>query len=364
MKRLFERIDRKSVLLTVVSFSILIVIVEVFFRLAILTSLVQVPVFSDPETYYPIVDNRYWVLKMRRQEVRPKLLVQAHPQFGWISHLSQGNEFDAVGTDYRTLDDITQRPLLFFGDSMVQSVSDEDAGRLPQLVGALLPEFNVLNYGVGGYGTGQIVLRFMHEYERFAPYRPKVLIGIYLDDIRRTQLAYRAGLKPRFSLQDGELVISPPAYLNHQDYIRNTGFASELLVYRASVMALKRLRGTTRKCDAVCEEVNLRVIRMAQAFIEKNNIDATFVLIYASGETRKTTHQERVLKRIFQRAGITDFIDTKDAVRIYMDRTGREPKELWVSPDDRHYNLEGNQVVAKAIAEALTIRTSPGLQTD
>ena len=74
----------------------------------------------------------------------------------------------------------------------------------------------VLNYGVGGYGTDQALLRYREEGERLSP--DVVLIGFAPINLRRAVNRYRRFIsahegpwfKPRFLLVDDELRLLPP----------------------------------------------------------------------------------------------------------------------------------------------------------
>ena len=81
------------------------------------------------------------------------------------------------------LDDVTKPPILFFGDCFV--------GPIPEIMDDELPHYSVLIYGVGGYGTDQIFLRFRREVEKFASKNPQFLIGVLLKDMDRSLLSFR-----------------------------------------------------------------------------------------------------------------------------------------------------------------------------
>ncbi len=100
-----------------------------------------------------------------------------------------------------------------YGDSFTAGDEVEDdetwAYFLSQRLGA-----RVANYGVGGYGTDQALLKFKVKHaDRPAP--PSVVLGIYQENINRIFNRYRPyyhprtgiplGFKPRFALEDGAL---------------------------------------------------------------------------------------------------------------------------------------------------------------
>ena len=105
------------------------------------------------------------------------------------------------------------------GDSYTfcDEVADDEAW--PALIEASWPAAEVMNYGVGGYGTDQALLRF-----RALDPGPRVdalLVGLLLDDVGRNVNRYRPryyplatspAAKPRFLLRDGELELLPQPF--------------------------------------------------------------------------------------------------------------------------------------------------------
>lgn len=158
-----------------------------------------------------------------------------------------------------------------FGDSFVHGdeVTTEEAWttRLERT----RPDLEVLNYGVGGYGIDQALLRYEREGRRLAPH--VVLLGIITDDVLRGVNVYRPFFapktrqvlaKPRFVVgADGDLVLVPNplpdagayrAFLDdpgpalqviarHDDYAPPASAAGPLDVL-ATVRLVKLLRAT------------------------------------------------------------------------------------------------------------------------
>lgn len=114
-----------------------------------------------------------------------------------------------------------------FGDSFVYAneVTPEEswAARLEQH----FPALEVLNYGVGGYGVDQALLRYRLEGAALAP--QVVVMGFMPDDLRRVVNVYRRFIsshewplvKPRFVLtSEGSLALRPPPIGSLEDYRR------------------------------------------------------------------------------------------------------------------------------------------------
>jgi hypothetical protein len=97
------------------------------------------------------------------------------------------------------------RRIVALGDSFTfgEGVGDEEA--FPHLLQGLLPGAEVINLGVHGYGHDQMLLRFRAEGRRYEP--DLVLLGFFADDVGRNLLRFRDYAKPRFTLENGALVL-------------------------------------------------------------------------------------------------------------------------------------------------------------
>ena len=100
--------------------------------------------------------------------------------------------------------------ILAVGDSYTEGWEVDDANTWPAHLERMTGR-PVLNAGVGGYGTDQIVLRA----EQLLPIvRPKILVVGFLEfDIFRSAHSHFGAPKPYFTLEKGELRYHPPAPL-------------------------------------------------------------------------------------------------------------------------------------------------------
>ncbi|MCC5863453.1 MAG: hypothetical protein JJT93_16260, partial [Gammaproteobacteria bacterium] len=120
-----------------------------------------------------------------------------------------------------------------YGDSFTWGAEVDADQAYPAVLSTLLG-CRVDNFGVGGYGTDQALIRYKMNSSDVAE---TVLLGHFSDNIVRNvnQLrdlyAYsRFGFKPRFILsQTGELVLVPLPHLGRDDYLRLYENVEELL---------------------------------------------------------------------------------------------------------------------------------------
>lgn len=130
-----------------------------------------------------------------------------------------------------------------FGDSYTHGSTVDNSATWTQLLEQTDPQLEVLNFGVGGYGTDQAYLRYQRD---GVPYRPQiVLIGFMVENILRNVSVYRpayyhktngVGVKPRFRVTSGEVLEHVP------NPARNVRELGELIKSR-------RLLDTLRETD-------------------------------------------------------------------------------------------------------------------
>ena len=163
-------------------------------------------------------------------------LAKRDPELGWVVPALRGaTELDARGSRIvPSFPDPDASPACgsAFGDSFTygEEVTPDEAypNQLARQLGC-----RVNNFGMGGYGTDQALLR----YRRLADVAGRfVVLGHYSEDIVRnvSQLrdfhaGGRYGLKPRFVLEDGELRLIPLPALDAYAFANLTDDADRLL---------------------------------------------------------------------------------------------------------------------------------------
>lgn len=109
--------------------------------------------------------------------------------------------------------------VLTFGDSFTYCAEVPDVDAWQHQLEVRRRDMEVLNFGVGGYGTDQALLRFRRVAPNFDAHA--ILIGINVENIARNVNRYRpvyhprtgsAVCKPRFLLVNGELELLPSPF--------------------------------------------------------------------------------------------------------------------------------------------------------
>lgn len=267
------------------------------------------------------------------------------------------------------------------GDSFTfaENVAYEDSwGYL--LEKALGSEFEVLNFGVGGYGVDQAYLRYEKEVRQW---KPKVVIFSFIsDDVERSMLLYHSlsrgdwlvpYSKPRFILRDKDLKkinvppITPQAlfareslseipYLEYDRGYRPHDWQSSLIhrsyLARATLTVFPRREVVTPDIsDAAMVSVNASILK---AFIQSATSEGSIPLMgyfpESNAEIDELSRPLTLGKKVLQEVG-----------RAYTDLT---PCVGPLNPAERfgkyaHYSSESNVRVAecwsKVVREALAM---------
>jgi hypothetical protein len=163
-------------------------------------------------------------------------LAKRDPVLGWPSPETRGHgEVDTSGSRLVPAfpDPATRSCVAIFGDSFTwgDEVAPEDTygNVLARALGC-----RVANFGVGGYGTDQALLR----YEQLQPEARVIVLGFFSDNIVRDVNQDRAflnnrslGLKPRFLVKNGALELVPLPTMTEDQYGHIGASAATLLPY-------------------------------------------------------------------------------------------------------------------------------------
>lgn len=140
-----------------------------------------------------------------------------HPQLGWVSRPLLrdervfGDKF--LNTNSRSLRGVREFPyervegtrrILVLGDSFTFGDEVSDNQTYPHLLQEMLPEAEVINMGVHGYGHDQMLLLLQEEGVRYRP--DLIILGFVGLDMGRNLLRFRDFAKPTFAVEGDQLV--------------------------------------------------------------------------------------------------------------------------------------------------------------
>jgi len=291
-------------------------------------------------------DDDYWRLHGRWIMTWIPKPERIHPLFGWTqTTITDDNPLGLEAATLDRLSDDARKKILFYGDSFVKgNVPTPD--HIPNLVEQQLESTDVLDLGVGGYGTDQIYLMFRETHHRLSD--PLVIVGIMTYDLDRVVLSQRTARKPRFVVSDGgalELTGVPVSEVQPAAPL-------DLSSYALSYLTLEiRGRSATSLDRRVAEKkaVNIALLDRFQAAAESKGLDLVFVIFYPVAGLESVDWRERFLKSELDRRGLP-YIDTKPVLLAHGE--SRAWRGLY-DDEGGHHNAAGNQSIADAIAAYL-----------
>lgn len=265
-----------------------------------------------------------------------------------------------------------RQEIALVGDSFTfgEEVSYEETWghQLDQMLG---DEFQVLNFGVGGYGLGQAFVRYETEVQRR---RPRVSIfGFISDDLRRTMFVYPLIAKPhwkvpfskpRFIVRGGELVnMTPPLseeifsieaisdlpLLEYErryrarDWQRQWYHISYFVRLLISLFPAWEAVGPDSSDDALMS-VNASILNAFVRSARDAHSTPLIVFLPVQGELEREESYVPLGKRVLKGAGIS-YVDTTPCLSEV------NPAERFMAGS--HYSPQGNEAVAQCVHGAM-----------
>ncbi|MEE9145434.1 MAG: SGNH/GDSL hydrolase family protein [Candidatus Binatia bacterium] len=277
-----------------------------------------------------------------------------------------------------------------FGDSFTHSDDVNDHETWEAQLERLNPSFQVLNFGVGGYGVDQAFLRYQMQGKSFSP--TTVLIGMMAENIQRHVNTFRPFYhkktnipltKPRFAVKDGQLVLlanpisSLDAYerllsknsskelqrIGRYDYYFQNEYSSDWFDFLRSARLVKIFMSLLKHRPRPIYKHGLYFAQssafavtthLLRAFYEKVKQDGTkpVILIFPALEDLKTLNRgnrpsyEPLLQWLSTRGLV--YFDIAEAF------TGIRPADLSQLVRG-HYTAAGNKLVARYLLKRLKL---------
>jgi len=335
---------------------------ELFLRLALFSDSFKIPQLRHAWRYADAsLDDDYWKLSYMFKDKRGATAAgYRDPRLGWGRKSSADNPLGIIYNKPYRIEDFNQ-PILFYGDSFVAGVTS-DSDRIPQLLDQLMPDRSVLNFGVSGYGVGQIYLRYSDTIEKFN--QPLALVGILMDDLNRSILSFRSGPKPYFDHDENGLILrNSPNNLGVDEYLEKNPpeissyflrFVSFQLQCCIPESTFKWLLGYDIKHDKKIA-INRLILESIKSKA-KTSASAMYTVLFYSGEEiiEAESWNERYIKDTLVNLGI-QYFDTKAYLNNYMKKTGKTIGDLYYD-DNGHPNAAGNRIIAEGLLDWLQSR--------
>jgi len=235
-----------------------------------------------------------------------------------------------------------------FGDSLAFGEEVDDGDTVADHLAEIRPDWEVLNYGVHGYGFGQSVLRLEEEGGLLEPDRYVVMV-LFPEDLVRDRAAEFVHAKPVFRVVDGSLEVDnlPVPEASRTPRLLRTSYAAAWLFGR---------RGSWHReeADPASDiELGRAISRRAASVCEGRGKPLTVVVLLApAGVLRYLSEPEWRRQFDALRAQFLDQpIDMLDLVPVQVEAYREERNALFAPL--AHWSSRGNQIWAEHIARHL-----------
>ena len=311
----------------------------------------------------PHLDDRYWRLaRVLTGDHGASVSAKHHPLLGWVARRIDVDTLAHSDAEPGSDKDL----LLVYGASFIQSL-----GRKYEPIDAhhrrsdLADTTELLNYGVGGYGLGQMHLLLRESIDLYADREPTVAIGVVIEsDLHRSSLAFRGMPKPRMRVVEGSLVDGDPVpYLDPGRYLEEhgTGIRSYAWAYflRNAGWIPEPWRASWGGWDDARREQQelIRAILLElHAELEGRDLEHFLVLCSGAGGLRRGRFDAfgEELVAFLDEHGVP-FLDTRPAFRAACAK-GYDEVYVVKGHGKNHPNPQGNALLYQELREGLNGR--------
>lgn len=354
---------RKLALVLLASFALALVAGELALRWALFSGGARFARLRQPGRFADwFRDDDFWKLQvlLGGKYGPPE---HPHPELGWVGPFDRKTYLhdDAAAVRER-------RAVLLYGDSFAQCVPAAECFQdLLNHDPEFAAEHHLLNYGVGGYGTDQILLLLRGSVDLYDD--PFVVLSLMTLDLDRAVLSVRTGQKPRFHLAGGALereptpILADPArfYAENPPKIRSYLYRGLLF----SRLVPLRVHDALRDEDAMIarkQVLNERILVAALDELRRRDLDFLVVVFHPHVRGNSTLDgppdwRELFLRDLFEREGVP-YVWSEDLIRSAAGWTPGAPFDPapWILAGDLHPTTAYNALVAEEIRAAVLAR--------
>ena len=338
--------DKKNIsevnLFLFASFFICFVLFEMTARFAINKKIKPI---NNPSFYANgFCSNDFWKLELIQKDLSAINHGNHHPILGWVSNKNKQTEKKL-------------RPkILFYGDSFMEGVISSHLS-ISSFVQKLVPAYQTLNFGVGGYGVDQIWLNFRESIKKFP--KATVVFSLLTEDLDRSILQLRGSPKPFYKKNEkGEWGLQGvPLNRDIQRWINDNPIQiksySYALIKTGLNLVLNLFDGSNSDClKDEKKDVNQFIFDQLIVTAKENN-HPLLILLFVTQRTffKRDPWRHKFVTSYFEEKNIP-VVDTLRVIKEDMKKTNRSLNEYFI-PNDGHPNALGNQVIAKAIFKTL-----------
>lgn len=173
-----------------------------------------------------------------------------------------------------------RRRILTFGDSFTfgDEVSDDET--YSAALGRLLPDTEVINLGVHGYGHDQMLVYLQEEGVKYRP--DVVILGYVWFDAQRNRFTFNNYAKPKFDLRDGRLSLATGPIPGPDWFVRNEIYRSRLV--DVGVILDEKVRVALGWIDGEARTLTTAILQAFAGTVRGIGALPTFVYLPVLGE--------------------------------------------------------------------------------
>ena len=319
---------------------------EIFFRVCIYYDILNL---KNPRLYADYYsDDLFWLLRYHwEQKNAPYPSPVMHETLGKVQNfITEGNPLGLQENTYMRLVKDGRKKILFYGNSFVKGVSEQDY-EIPRILERHLLTYDVLDMGVGASGVDQMYLLFQKSFHKVS--HPFIIVGVMFLDIDRAVLKVRDFQKPYFTIQNDQLHLNGIPVLEdaNEYFLKHPPKISFFLRF----IKMKLNQGKDKRIQEK-KYLNKKIIEAFHSTSIKNDLPLLFVIFYPLWGLEENNWREMFIKETLMTLKIP-FIDTKKCLLEYAYKNNISTNSFY-DPVNGHHNNAGNSVIAQAIFEELS----------
>ena len=285
-----------------------------------------------------------------------------HPIYGWTNlpgyrsdaripfKVTINNQGLRANRDYTLQRPANVNRIAVLGDSFVFGEDVDDDQTLPAYLERYLKGAEVLNFGVHGYGLGEMVLRLENEVFNYNPSHILLVITMPTDLGRITDTSF-VHPKPAFTIEKGQLAVKnvPVPTASGQPFILKHSFVAAWLFGRSRTLV-------TDQTDENVLAVTQALVDRAKKFCSERGIPLMVVAItgpataYEMDEDDAIREMVEVPDAMLRKMGIA-MLDETGFLRLML---RKEPDvRTIISSTGTHWSGRGDCLLARNLAQEL-----------
>lgn len=309
-------------------------------------------------------ESAFWRLSWKLESAYSKETAAPpfDPKLGWVKPLLSPQQYELT----YSVEVGDRHPIVLYGASFA-----EGTGPLKERMEYFLEtserarSWTLVNYGVGGYGPGQVYLLMEETLDRFADQNAHVVVVLVVDsDLERVALDFRSGPKPvLLQSPDGSLAADPVEPGGSAAYIERRGvgvasYAWRYIVHSDGLLSeglRRRLNGAPRREAKLRAQLD-QVLSGLQEQWKSRGLTGHVVLAASPDSlARDEPHAlESFAEQLLQDRGVRVVL-AREAFQVAARRDALPLSDYFIQdgPGVGHPNGRGNQVLLECVLEGV-----------